>query len=496
MALLMKKRTKGKKEGEVSKRKKIASIAVESDIVPLNQLHWKDVPFPESFDDAEGFFGLQELSDVEVTRDEQVGQVAYKIVSKKTDRPNATTKGTTRKAKPSLAANISHQDGNEEDWNGFAESPQTSQTTNRKSDPKTLNTNESTISHKLRGDSQQKASVDDASKGPFDSLRDLEEIYGDVSEWEDLNLSEETMAALARMRFPCPTPIQRAAIPEIRNGHDVIGKASTGSGKTLAFGIPLIESYLNKRATRKSPIQARGDEAGNGLVALIIAPTRELAHQLSDHLSDLCGMVNGPAIATLTGGLSMHKQQRLLTNAEIIIGTPGRVWELMSGDARLLKQLQEIDFLILDEADRLLSEGHFKELSEILNALDRSYSDEDAESEDKIGSSPRKRRQTLVFSATFQKDLQQKLAGRSKQLASVLLSQRESMEYLLEKLNFREEKPKFIDINPIFQMAEHLKEGIVECAGLEKVMNLKNRKLSYADSIQRTSSSTPYSSIT
>lgn len=191
----------------------------------------------------------------------------------------------------------------------------------------------------------------------------------------------------------------------------------------------------------------------------------------------------GPSIVTLTGGLSLQKQERLLANADIIIGTPGRLWEVISGGHGLKKWLRKTKYLVIDEADRLLSEGHFQEVEEILNALDR-IDDGDQKShengdEDGVevgndrhtGGESEEERQTLVFSATFQKDLQQKLAGKSK-AGGELMGERESMEYLLKKLNFREEKPKFVDVNPLSQMASTLKEGIVECAGLEKVSKI------------------------
>ena len=124
---------------------------------------------------------------------------------------------------------------------------------------------------------------------------------------------------------------------------------------------------------------------------------------------------------------------------------------------------------MLDEADRLLSEGHFKELEQILDALDREIDDgEEARIETKEIEPLKPSRQTLVFSATFQKDLQQKLSGKGKRTKMNIMSKEESMEYLLQKLNFRKQ-PQFIDVNPISQMATGLKEGIIECAGLEKV---------------------------
>jgi len=259
---------------------------------------------------------------------------------------------------------------------------------------------------------------------------------------------------VSRLKFSKPTAIQSASIPEILAGHDVIGKASTGSGKTLAFGIPIVQKWLSLH-----------EEKGNGdggPLALIMSPTRELAHQLTNHIKELCAALpNAPYVCSVTGGLSVHKQQRQLEKADIVIGTPGRLWEVLSSSKKLLESFKEIKFLVIDEADRLLTEGHFKEAEEILSALDRAELDEDDEEQDL---SPR---QTLVFSATFNKGLQQKLAGKGKY---DLVSDEQSMEYLLNRLNFREEKPKFIDVNPVSQMAEGLKEGLVECGAMEKVL--------------------------
>lgn len=282
----------------------------------------------------------------------------------------------------------------------------------------------------------------------------------------------DTLSALARLQFATPTPIQRAAIPEILGGHDLIGKASTGSGKTLAFGIPIFERYLKHSKAEYSNQQRDSYGQRRFPIALILSPTRELAHQLSAHLADFCtnSASRGPRITTLTGGLSVHKQQRLLNDADIIVGTPGRLWEIINGSSGLLSRLQMIQFLVLDEADRLLSEGHFKEIDEILNALDRGAHNDEEDGTALEGVDQQKpQRQTLVFSATFRKDLQQKLAGKAKSVESDIMNKQESLDYLLKRLNFREEKPNFVDVNPVSQMATGLKEGIVECAALEKV---------------------------
>jgi len=301
----------------------------------------------------------------------------------------------------------------------------------------------------------------------FAALDEAEDDDGvDVSAWDGLNLSSEIYTGLSKMKFSSPSAIQKSAIPAIMDGHDVVGKASTGSGKTLAFGIPIIEHYLDKRAK-----QGEKEEKNKSPIALILSPTRELAHQLAKHIGEL--ITNSPdtnaRIALLTGGLSIQKQQRQLASADIVIGTPGRVWEILSTGTGLIRKMQKIQFLVVDEADRLLSQGNFKEVEDILGALDKEQAGDIADMDEEKEEEEPSQRQTLVFSATFHKDLQQKLAGKSRWTGGDMLDNKESMEYLLKKLNFREEKPKFIDVNPESQMAQGLKEGIVECPAMEKV---------------------------
>lgn len=302
---------------------------------------------------------------------------------------------------------------------------------------------------------------------------DAVEDETDVSAWAELDLSPDTLSALSKLGFQKPTLIQSSAIPEIMAGHDVVGKASTGSGKTLAFGIPILESWIGAYGE----LDEDGLKATRPPTALILSPTRELAHQLTEHITALCkGLPNSPYVAAVTGGLSVQKQQRQLAKADVVIGTPGRLWEVMSSSIELTAAFKKIKFLVVDEADRLLTEGHFKEAEEIIGSLDRQ---QDADGDDEVVPT----RQTLVFSATFHKGLQQKLTGKGKQ---GLMDDAESMEYLLKKLNFREDKPKFVDVNPVSQMAEGLKEGMVECAGTEKVT--LSERISYHFSLNITGS--------
>jgi ATP-dependent RNA helicase DDX24/MAK5 len=308
------------------------------------------------------------------------------------------------------------------------------------------------------------------------------------------------LSSIARLKFAKPTAIQIRAIPQIMNGHDVVGKAATGSGKTLAFGIPIVESWLAKRAEKQDAEKQdaeKQDAEKQGPIAMILSPTRELAHQICDHLKLLCaGLATGPYICSVTGGLAVQKQQRQLEKADIVVGTPGRMWELMSSSNSVLGSLRGIDFLVVDEADRLLKDGHFKDAEEILKAIDRTAPGEEND-DDSDDETPRHHRQTLVFSATFNKNLQQKLAGKAR---FNLTSDTESLEYLLKKLNFREERPKFVDTNPISQMAENLKEGLIQCGDLEKDLYLYSvlllqptrRALVFTNSINTVRRLTPF----
>lgn len=307
------------------------------------------------------------------------------------------------------------------------------------------------------------AGLDDA---PFAGLDDENLDEGaDTSDWQELNLAPETLSSLSKLGFSSPTPIQVSSIPEIMAGHDVVGKASTGSGKTLAFGIPILEHFL-----QHAPPETSEKKKNHAPTALVLAPTRELAVQISKHLGALCSQEifpSGPRVTTITGGLSILKQQRQLAIADIVVATPGRLWDVMSSSIGIVAKLKQVRFLVIDEADRLLDKGKFEELEQILTALDRIEVEEGDEKTAQAQKQDRPERQTLVFSATLHKGLMQKLAGKAK--ASNTMEQEESMDFLLKKLKFREEKPKFIDANPNSQMATGLKEGLIECAGIEKV---------------------------
>lgn len=448
-----------------------------------DQLPWREMQMPERLDDWEGMNGgIEEIDDVEIVRDPDTGKVSFKLI--------ASAAPATEESH-AVEDNRTSDDHDGTEFEGFEDED------DRQPPSKARKTAaESSPSQKPRAGATSKK-VGPAGQGSEDQLFHLpgDKTGADVdtSAWEPLNLSPDTRAALSALGYSKPTPIQTEAIPQVLAGKDVIGKASTGSGKTLAFGIPILEQYLeNRHRTSKT-------EEKRLPLALILSPTRELAHQLEQHLAALCSHVisGGPSIAKITGGLSLQKQQRLLRTADVVVGTPGRLWEVMNEGENVGKALRQIQFLVVDEADRLLSEGQFKEVEEILSSLDRKDDDDDKmEQVEQATANPD--RQTLVFSATFDRGLQKKLASKSRP-GNELMSNKDSLAYLLAKLNFRSEQPEFVDVNPINQLATGLTEELVQCEGLEKDLYLytllfdrpNHRTLVFANSIDAVRRLTP-----
>ncbi|KAH8649037.1 ATP-dependent RNA helicase MAK5 [Xylariales sp. PMI_506] len=447
-----------KKQKLRSQAKKIS--AKSRRIVGIDSLRWQSAKLPDMTHDAEGFYGLEEVDDVEVVKNAD-NTVYFKAADAADSQPE--TDGAHDDSdefegfddEPVSTAEPAGDAGA-----GAAEPPVTEAKSEKNQSKKEKNKEKKEQAKKAPKKSNGALKDTELESNVFSALGGAdEEDDFDLSAWISLDLSPRLLSSIGKLKFSKPTAIQATAIPHVLAGHDVIGKASTGSGKTLAFGIPIVEKWLEI-----SEEKAGQSDASHSPIALILSPTRELAHQLTDHIKELCkGLPNSPFVCSVTGGLAVQKQQRQLAKADIVVGTPGRLWEVLSSSPELLDKFKKISFLVVDEADRLLSEGHFKEAEEMFNALDRYEVDEDQDEQQKTP------RQTLVFSATFHKGLQQKLAGKGK---FGLMNQADSMEYLLKKLNFREEQPKFIDVNPISQMAAGLKEGLVECGAMEKDLYL------------------------
>lgn len=188
----------------------------------------------------------------------------------------------------------------------------------------------------------------------------------DYTCWTSLLVNDSIIKGLKDLKFNNPTPIQKLAIPcAIRDRSNILGAAETGSGKTLAFGIPMIQFVQQEKARKNNLPQ---------LYALVITPTRELAVQIKRHLDDVTKYVNEVTIGCLVGGLALPKQERILSKykPDIIIATPGRLWELIQGTKQehiTIKSLRQLPFLVIDEADRMTESGHFEELINIVEIL-------------------------------------------------------------------------------------------------------------------------------
>ncbi len=194
-------------------------------------------------------------------------------------------------------------------------------------------------------------------------------------EFDALGLSQPSLRALERAGYAHPTPVQQQAIPPALAGKDVIACAATGTGKTAAFVLPIVDRMNGK----------------TGIVALVLAPTRELAVQLTRHAQRFAG-ARGLSVATLIGGVDNASQVELLRTANFLVATPGRLVDHLKQGSL---SLANIEVLVLDEADRMLDMGFKPQLTRILAKVP-------------------KQRQTLLFSATMGDEVEEfaKLALR------------------------------------------------------------------------------------
>ena len=183
------------------------------------------------------------------------------------------------------------------------------------------------------------------------------------SAWDAYGLHPLLLHALHAMRFLKPTPVQSACIgPASTQWKDVIAAAPTGSGKTLAFGLPILHHLLSS----PTPPTASTPPCP---AALILTPTRELALQVQSHLL-AAARYSAVSVVTLTGGLSREKQLRLLSaSPEVVVATPGRLWELIGEGA--VGRWEGLRWLVLDEADRMVEKGHYREVAQVIAAIDK-----------------------------------------------------------------------------------------------------------------------------
>src|SRR5881398_1645867 len=202
-----------------------------------------------------------------------------------------------------------------------------------------------------------------------------------------LHLSPQILQAVRDSGYTEPTPIQIAAIPLILAGHDVIGIAQTGTGKTAAFVLPILMKLAESRQTvaRHGELTANPQKHNaHRLRALVLAPTRELVVQIEENVRAYAKHVP-LRMATVFGGVSERPQiEALRSGVDLVVATPGRLIDLMEQRAA---NLSGVEFVVLDEADRMLDMGFLPPIRRIMKAL------------------PRKR-QTLMFSASLSREIE------------------------------------------------------------------------------------------
>lgn len=190
--------------------------------------------------------------------------------------------------------------------------------------------------------------------------------------FESLALNKKILDAITAQGYTTPSPIQQKAIPAILDGKDVMAAAQTGTGKTAGFTLPILERLLAGKAA-----------APNKIRALIITPTRELAIQVSESVSTY-GANTKLTSAVVYGGVKINPQMmKLRKGIDILIATPGRLLDLYSQNA---VRFDQVETLVLDEADRMLDMGFIKDIKKIISLLPKN-------------------RQNLLFSATFSEEI-------------------------------------------------------------------------------------------
>ena len=225
---------------------------------------------------------------------------------------------------------------------------------------------------KGKGKSKDKSSGDDEDK--------KEEVpaaatYGTARTFAELPLSIVTQRGLAACNYVELTPVQRAAIPHALAGRDILGAARTGSGKTLAFVVPLLELLFRRRWQRV-----------DGMGALVLSPTRELSAQIFGVLRKV-GKYHAFSLGAVLGGKPVKEEAEGLAGTNIVVATPGRLLYHLDNTPGV--QTDQLQMLVLDEADRILDEGFSRDVNAILEHLEVSAAT----------------RQTLLFSATQTKSV-------------------------------------------------------------------------------------------
>ena len=258
--------------------------------------------------------------------------------------------------------------------------------------------------------------------------------------FDELDINDDLLDALDIMNFVECTPIQERAIPLVLEGRDLLASAQTGTGKTAAYLLPVLE------------LLSRGGSPENKVNALVLVPTRELAQQVDQLLAGFAYYQDTTWIAIYGGndGVAFAQQQRALEQGgDIAIATPGRLLSLLR---HCKVDLSKVDFLILDEADRMLDIGVYDDIMEIISYLP-------------------KERQTLMFSATFPAEVEKLARQVLRNPAEVKIAVSKPAEGITQSVYILHEEQKLALVMDMFAEQERGK-GIIFASSKEKVRDL------------------------
>ena len=225
------------------------------------------------------------------------------------------------------------------------------------------------------------------------------------SKFKDLPICSKTLQGLNSSKYFNLTPIQRATLPHTLGGRDVLGASKTGSGKTLCFLIPILDNLFRDGWVKEE-----------GLGALILLPTRELAMQVFEVINKI-GKYHNFSVGMVIGGNDYEKEKYIVNNMNILIGTPGRILQHMSES--YMFNADNLKMLIIDEADRILDEGFEEELFKLLKYLPKN-------------------RQTLLFSATLTRSLKRLVKIHMNSPEYINLSNTDNVLNTIENINKNE----------------------------------------------------------
>lgn len=256
--------------------------------------------------------------------------------------------------------------------------------------------------------------------------------------FEALGISERTLQALAKKGFETPSPIQMKAIPLLLNtDKDVIGQAQTGTGKTAAFGIPIIE---------------RVDRKKNYVQALVLAPTRELAMQVADEITSMADD-RKLKVLSVYGGSPIGRQMTALENGvHIVVGTPGRVKDLINRGKLVVDELQ---YAVLDEADEMLNMGFLEEVEDILAATNSD-------------------KQILLFSATMPQRILTLAKRIMHEFEIVKVKKQVNTTALIDQIYYQVAGRDFFEVLCRVLEIENDVYGIIFCRTKREVSELNN----------------------